>query len=67
MEKIACRQLENEVFRYKKIERRVRQGDAVSQDLFKSVILRELVFRPGFVFGSRNISNIRYAHDAVMI
>lgn len=59
-----------EYSRYTDIKRGVRQGCVMSPDLFNyysELILRQLQNEKGFRVGGRNITNIRYADDTVLI
>ena len=52
------------------IRRGVRQGCVLSPDLFTlygEVIMREIEMMDGFSVGGRNLTNIRYADDTVLI
>ena len=52
------------------IKRGVRQGCVLSPDLFNlysEVIMRELVELEGIKIGGRNLNNIRYADDTVLV
>ena len=52
------------------IKRGVRQGCVLSPDLFNlysEVIMRDLTELEGIKFGGRNLNNIRYADDTVLI
>ena len=52
------------------IKRGVRQGCVLSPDLFNlysEVIMRDLMELDGIKFGGRNLNNIRYADDTVLI
>ena len=52
------------------IERGVRQGCVLSPDLFSfysEIILREVEELHGVVINGRNVNNIRYADDTVLI
>ena len=52
------------------IKRGVRQGCVMSPDLFTlygEVIMREIEEMEGFSIGGRNINNIRYADDTVLV
>ena len=62
--------LENELGEWKSVKRGVRQGCVMSPDLFSlysEVILRDLEGMPGIKVGGKNINNIRYADDTVLI
>jgi len=66
----ACIRIEGECSEYTQIERGVRQGCVMSPDLFNyysELILRELDKERGLGVGGRNITNIRYADDTVLI
>ena len=52
------------------IKRGVRQGCVLSPDLFilyGEVIMREIDMMDGFSLGGRNLNNVRYANDTVLI
>ena len=52
------------------IKRGVRQGCVMSPDLFTlygEVIMREIETIEGFSIGGRNLNNVRYADDTVLI
>ena len=62
--------IENEVAKYCKIQRGVRQGCVFSPDLFKlygEKILRLINDGDGFEIGGNNNTNIRYADDTTSI
>ena len=69
-EQKAAVRVENKLTDIVDIKRGVRQGCVLSPDLFSlygEVILRDLVALPGFKIGGRNLNNIRYADDTVLI
>ena len=69
-EQKAALRVENELTDTVDIKRGVRHGCVLSPDLFSlygEVILRDLVALPGFKIGGRNLNNIRYADDTVLI
>ena len=52
------------------IRRGVRQGCVLSPGLFTlygEVIMREIDMMDGFSLGGRNLNNVRYANDTVLI
>ena len=60
----------NEESMRQEIKRGVRQGCVLSPDLFNlysEVIMRELVELEGIKIGGRNLNNIRYADDTVLV
>ena len=60
----------NEESALQEIKRGVRQGCVLSPDLFNmysEIIMKDLVDLDGIKFGGRNINNIRYADDTVLI
>ena len=66
----AAIRIDNEVRQYQPIKRGVRQGCVMSPDLFS--LYSENIFRNiedinGISIGGRNINNIRYADDTVLI
>ena len=55
---------------YEHIKLGVRQGCALSPDLFSlysEVIMREIKEKSGIILGGYNINNIRYADDTVLM
>ena len=69
-EQTAGVRVENEVGKYCKIQRGVRQGCVFSPDLFNlysEKILRPINDEDGFKIGGNNITNIRYADDTTLI
>ena len=65
----AVRVAKEEIMR-QEIKRRVRQGCLLSPywfNLYSEVIMRELKDLDGIKFGGRNLNNIRYADDTVLI
>ncbi|XP_042870688.1 uncharacterized protein LOC122252328 [Penaeus japonicus] len=68
-EQKACMRVDNNTSKYTPICRGVRQGCALSPDLFNlysETILRQLEDMPGFIHGGHNI-NLRYTDDTVLI
>ena len=66
----AAVRVQEEVTRYQKIRRGVRQGCVMSPDLFNlygEMILRELQDLEGVNIGGYNINHIRYADDTVLV
>ena len=66
----AAVRVENQLCDWIKIERGVRQGCVLSTDLFSSsieIILRKVEELHGVVINGRNVNNIRYADDTVLI
>ena len=62
--------VENDESTRQEIKRGVRQGCVLSPDLFNlysEVIMRDLTELEGIKFGGRNLNNIRYADDTVLI
>ena len=69
-EQTACMRVGNDTCKYSKIKRGVRQDCVLSPDLFNlysEQILRELNESNGFVIEGNNITNLRYADDAVLL
>lgn len=63
-----CKQKENELSKYAKIEMDVCQTCFFSRDLFNfynQLILREIGVLPGFITGKHN--SIKYADDTILI
>lgn len=70
MEQTPCIRIESEFSKYRKIQNRVRQGGIFSPDLFylyRETILIELKVLPGIIIGGRNLDNIRYTDDTVLL
>lgn len=62
--------VENELSRYKQIERGIRQGCTFSPDLFNLYIkhmMRDLGTLPGLINGGSNLNNIRYGDETILI
>ena len=62
--------IENQLSDWIEIERGVRQGCVLLPDLFSlysEIILREVEELHGVVINGRNVNNIRYADDTVLI
>ena len=66
----ACVRLDNETSEYFDIKKGVRQGCVLSPDLFNmysELIFREIEEMRGISVGGVNITNLRYADDAVLM
>lgn len=62
--------VDGEVGEYVKIRRGVRQGCVMSPDLFSlytEFVMRKIDNMPGIKVGGKNINNLRYADDTVLI
>ena len=62
--------INNIISDFKQIKRGVRQGCAISPDLFNlysEQLLREMDDTRGLVIGGYNMNNLRYADDTVLI
>ena len=69
-EQTACMRVDGDTSSFTNIQRGVRQGCVFSPDLFNfysEIILRELQDLQGFVIGGRNMTNLRYADDTVLL
>jgi len=69
-EQQAAIRVDGECTKYTEIKRGVRQGCVMSPDLFNiysEVILRTISDMEGVIIGGRNINNLRYADDTVLI
>ena len=69
-EQTAAVRAENQLSDWIEIERGVRQGCVLSPDMFSlygEIILREVEELHGVVINGRNVNNIRYADDTVLI
>ena len=69
-EQLAAIRIENETSDYRPIKRGVRQGCVLSPDLFNlysEMILRNIEELNGVKVGGREINNLRYADDTVLI
>ena len=69
-EQTAAVRIENKLSEWIIIERGVTQGSVLSPDLFSlysEMILREIEEFHGVLINGRNINNIRYADDYVLI
>ncbi len=69
-EQTACMRIDGDLSKYIKIFRGVRQGCVLSPDLFNlysEMILRALEDLKGVHVGGRNVNNLRYADDTVLI
>ena len=66
----ACVRVEGELSEYTNIERGVRQGCVMSPDLFNlytEFVMRAVERKRGFRIGGKNITNLRYADDTVLL
>ena len=66
----AAVRVENDTSPFQKIKRGVRQGCVLSPDLFNlysELIMRNLEDSPGIKVGGKNVNNLRYADDTVLI
>ena len=69
-EQTAAVRMDNEVSNFQQIKRGVRQGCALSPDLFslyREMIMPHLEGAPGIQIVGHNINNLRYADDTVLI
>ncbi|GFS01404.1 retrovirus-related Pol polyprotein LINE-1 [Elysia marginata] len=69
-EKLAAIRIDGEYTDFTEIKRGVRQGCVLSPDLFNlysEVILRNITDMKGIKVGDRNITNLSYADDIVLI
>ncbi|GFO04754.1 retrovirus-related pol polyprotein from type-1 retrotransposable element r2 [Plakobranchus ocellatus] len=69
-EQTAAIRIENKTSTFQDIKRGVRQGCVLSPDLFSlysEIIMRNLENHPGIKVGGKNINNLRYADDTVLI
>ena len=69
-EQTAAVRIENQLSDWIEIERGARQGYVLSAELFSlynEIILREVEGLHGVVINGRNVNNIRYADDTVLI
>ena len=69
-EQEAAMRVDNELSSFTPIRRGVRQGCVLSPDLFNlysEMILRDIEHKKGVCVGGKNITNLRYADDTVLL